>query len=114
MATGKVVYGTSVNGLGSSYYLVNVNVIIDAGPGATNNISPPNIVSIGNPAGSLSILLPFAATMFGYGYAILATVAVPGATTISIFNGATFLGSLSYNGLPDPTFTGGFAGLAST
>jgi hypothetical protein len=114
LADGTEVNGLSVNGLGFSYSLGNGNVIIDGGPGATNNISPPNIVSIGNPAGSLSILLPFAATMFGYGYAILATVAVPGATTISIFNGATFLGSLSYNGLPDPTFTGGFAGLAST
>jgi hypothetical protein len=114
LADGTEVNGLLVNGLGFSYSLGNGHVIIDGGPGPTNNISPPNIVSIGNPTGSLSILLPFAATMFGYGYAILATVAVPGATTISIFNGATFLGSLSYNGVPDPTFTGGFAGLAST
>ena len=39
---------------------------------------------------------------------------LPAATTISIFNGATFLGALSYNGVPDPSFTGGFAGILST
>jgi len=31
-----------------------------------------------------------------------------------LFNGTTNVGSLSYNGVPDPTFTGGFAGIQST
>ena len=35
-------------------------------------------------------------------------------TTISLFNGATAVGSMSYNGLPDPVFIGGFAGIQST
>jgi len=33
---------------------------------------------------------------------------------MSVFDGPTFLGSLSFAGAPDPIFTGGFAGLAST
>jgi len=35
-------------------------------------------------------------------------------TTISIFSGATPLGTLSYTGAPDPAFTGGFAEIQST
>jgi len=89
-------------------------VIIDGGPGTTNNIAPPNIVSVGDNSGTLSMLLPSPATMFGYGYAILTTSPVADATTISVFSGATLLGSLSYAGLPDPQFTGGFAGIQST
>ena len=60
------------------------------------------------------MFLPTAATMFGYGYAILSGSAVANAPTISLFSGATPLGTLSYNGVPDPTFTGGFAGIQST
>ena len=52
--------------------------------------------------------------MFGFGYAILNTIAVPNATTISLFNGATPVGSRAYDGAPDPAFTGGFAGIQST
>ena len=89
-------------------------MVIDGGPGPTNNIAPPNIVSIGNDTGTLTLMLPSLVDTFGYGYAILNTVAVPNATAIALFNGATPVGTLSYNGVPDPTFTGGFAGIFST
>ena len=92
----------------------NGQLQIDGGPGTTNNIVPPNIVSVGNNTGVLSMTLPSLADMFGYGYAVLNTVAVTAATTISLFSGATPVGSLSYNGVPDPVFTGGFAGIQST
>jgi hypothetical protein len=58
--------------------------------------------------------LPSAANMFGYGFAILSLADVAAATTMSVFDGPTLLGSLSFAGAPDPIFTGGFAGLAST
>ncbi|MEP6602244.1 MAG: PEP-CTERM sorting domain-containing protein [Nitrospirota bacterium] len=114
LADGTEVNGLSVGGFQFSYSLGNGQLVIDGGPGTTNNIAPPNIVSTGNSTGILTILLPSTATAFGYGYAILNTIAVTNATTISVFNGATALGSLSYNGVPDPTFTGGFAGIQST
>ena len=111
---GTEVNGLIVGGVLFNYSLGNGNVIIDGGPGVTNNINPQNIVSVGNPTGILTLLLPGLATTFGYGYAILNTIPVPNATTITLFSGATNVGSLSYNGLPDPTFTGGFAGIQST
>ena len=115
--------GTEVNGLTASGALFNYMVggsplngavVIDGGPGTTNNITPPNIVSVGNNSGTLTIALPNTASIFGYGYAILTTVSVANATTISLFSGSTSVGSLSYNATPDPTFTGGFAGIQST
>jgi hypothetical protein len=87
-------------------------VIIDGGP--PNDISPPNIVSVGLDTGILRLALPSFVDTFGYGYAILNISGVANATTINLFTGATNVGSLSYNGVPDPTFTGGFAGIQST
>ncbi len=107
IADGTEVNGLTTGGLTFGYSLGAGQLITDAGPGITNNIAPPNIVSIGNPSGVVTILLPFATDMFGYGYALLSTVAVAAATTISIFNGATPLGTLSYDGVVDPVFTGG-------
>ncbi|MFN0104926.1 MAG: PEP-CTERM sorting domain-containing protein [Bryobacteraceae bacterium] len=114
LADGTEVNGLSVGGVLFSYSLGNGMVIIDGGPGITNNVAPPNIVSIGNPGGVLTLTLPGFFDTFGDGYAILNTVAVLNATTINLFSGATNVGSLSYNGVPDPTFTGGFAGIQST
>jgi hypothetical protein len=114
LSTGTEVNGLTISGDMFTYSLGNGQVIIDGGPGATNHINPPNIVSVGNDTGTLSLLLSSPATMFEYGYAILNTSTVVNATTISVFSGATLLGSLSYTGAPDPTFTGGFAGLEST
>ena len=114
LADSTEVNGLTVSGVLFSYSLGNGKVIIDGGPGITNHITPPNIVSVGNNTGILTMFLPSPATMLGYGYAILNTAAVANAATISVFSGATLLGSLSYNGVPDPTFTGGFAGIQST
>jgi PEP-CTERM motif len=114
LADGTEVNGLSVGGVQFAYSLGNGMVVIDGGPGITNNINPPNVVSVGNSSGILTMTLPAPATLFGYGYAILNTAAVTNATTITLFSGATNVGSLSYNAAPDPGFAGGFAGIQST
>lgn len=106
--------GLTVGGLTFSYSLGNGNVIIDGGPGITNNVAPLNVVSIGVASGILGVALPGPSTMFGYGYALLATGTVAAGTTINLFNGTTNVGSLSYLATPDPDFPGGFAGISST
>jgi PEP-CTERM motif-containing protein len=111
---GTEVNGLTVDGVLFGYSLGNGQVIIDGGPGITNTIDPPNIVSIGDPSGIVTMMLPASATLFGYGYAILSDVPVANATTITLFSGATNVGALSYDGVPDPLFTGGFAGIEST
>ena len=111
---GTEVNGLSVGGVLFSYSLGNGSVVIDGGPGVTNNINPPNVVSGGNPSGVVRLTLPGFFDMVGYGYAILNVTAVSNATTINLFSGTTNVGSLSYNGVPDPFFTGGFAGIQST
>lgn len=111
---GVDVHGLSVDGLTFSYSLGSGQLIIDGGPGITNSVAPPNVVSIGNPTGILGVALPGLSSMFGYGYALLSSGTVPEGTTISLFNGTTNVGSMSYTAIPDPNFPGGFAGIAST
>jgi len=110
--------GTDVNGLVVSgvqfNYSLGDQVIIDGGPGITNNINPPNVVSNGDPTGMMKLSLPGPETRFGYGYAIATTGFVADATTIALYNGNVFVGSLSYDGDSDPDYTGGFAGIQST
>src|SRR5262249_25384233 len=114
LPSGLEVNGLTVAGINFSYSLGNGQVIIDGGPGTTNNITPPNIVSVGNNTGILTLTLPSLVDTFGYGYAILSGAAVANATTIALFSGVTPVGSLSYNSTPDPLFSGGFAGIQST
>lgn len=120
LADGTEVNGLTVNGIHFNYLIggtpTNGQVVIDGGPGVTNNISPPNIVSVpsGNNAGTLMLTLPTSASALGYGFAVLSTGSLPAATTITLFNGTTNVGSLSYPGAHDPNFTGGFAGIEST
>jgi hypothetical protein len=114
VADGTEVNGLSVDGILFQYSLGNGQVHIDGGPGATNNITPPNIVSIGNNSGVLTMTLPSLVDTFGYGYALLSSGTIPDGTMLSLFNGATPVGSLSYIATPDPTFPGGFAGIQST
>ena len=114
LADGTEVNGLIIDGIKFSYSAGSSQLIIDGGPGITNNIEPPNIVSIGNNTGVLTLLLPSSVDTFGYGYAILNNAAVANATAISVFGGATLLGSQSYNGSPNPDFAGGFAGIQST
>ena len=114
LADGTEVNGLNFGGLVFGYSLGNGELVIDGGPGVTNNVNPQNIVSLGNPAGILTINLGGSVNTFGYGYAVLNTIAVANATTITLFDGLTNVGTLSYNGVPDPLFTGGFAGIFST
>jgi hypothetical protein len=112
---GTEVNGLTVDGILYSYSLGNGHLLINGGPGFTNNVSPPNIVSMfGSNTGILTLTFPTSISVFGYGYAVLSTGAVANATTITLFNGATNVGSLSYNSVPDPLFSGGFAGIQST
>jgi len=72
------------------------------------------LVSLSDPNGvALVVSLPNLSTQFAYRYAINAQVSVPTATTIELFAGSTPVGNISFTGIPDPTFTGGFAGVAS-
>lgn len=114
LPTGTEVNGLTVGGILFNYSLGNGHVIIDGGPGVTNNVSPQNIVSIGNPTGILTLTLSGLTTQLGYGYAVLSVAPVASATTITLFNGVTNVGSLAYNGVLDPIFAGGFAGIQST
>lgn len=114
LADGTEVNGLSVGGVLFNYSLGNGEVVIDGGPGVTNNITPPNVVSIGNNAGSLTLTLGGLFDVFGYGYAISGAGSVVSATTITVFSGAANVGTLSYDGVLDPDFTGGFAGIQST
>ena len=114
LADGTEVNGLTVGGILFNYSLGNGQVIINGGPGITNNVSPQNVVSVGNNTGILTLTLSGLSNTFGYGYAILSAGPVASATTITLFNGVTNVGSLAYNGLPDPIFTGGFAGIQST
>jgi hypothetical protein len=108
------VNGLTVDGILFQYSLGNGHVFIDGGPGPTNNITPQNIVSTGNNTGVLTMTLPSMVDTFGYGFAVLGTGTIPNGTIISLFNGATPVGSLSYAATPDPNFPGGFAGIQST
>jgi hypothetical protein len=106
---------TDANGLGLDGVLFQVTkngpstngiVVVDGGPGTTGNITPPNLVSIADLDGvALIVSLPNLVTQFGYGYAILAEISVPAATTIDLFAGSTPLGSISFTGIRDPIFT---------
>jgi len=88
-------------------------ILSTGGPGVSNNVSDPSLVSVGNPAGVLTLTLPGSYTLFGFGYALLAADNIANAVSVTAFNGATNLGSVSYNAGVDPIFTGGFAGLQS-
>ena len=118
LATGTEVNGLTVNGITYHYLLgavpTNGQVIIDGGPGVTNHVDPPNIVSVGDNSGTLMLTLPSLTTGIGYGFAVLSQSVLANATTITLFNGTTNVGSLSFGGSPDPLFSGGFAGISST
>jgi hypothetical protein len=111
--------GTEVNGLTTGgvtfgYSLGDGNVEIGSGPGETNNVNPPLIVATGDPSGDLTLLLPGYYTMFGYGFVLLFDSDLADATRITLFDGSTSVGTLSYDAEVDPLFAGGFAGIQST
>lgn len=118
VAAGTAVNGLFVDNVGFQFTINGIQAsaaFIDGGPGITNNITPPDIVSNeGNAGATLTVMLPTPARVFGYGYAINNVGFVPNATYVELFNGTTSLGIVSFDGKPDPTFTGGFAGVFSS
>ncbi len=116
LAIGTEVNGLTVDGILFQYSLGNGRVALGVGPNTTNNINPPAIVSNAgnNNSGVLTMTLPSSVDTFGYGYALQGTGTILNGTIISLFDGATPVGSLSYTATPDPTFPGGFAGIQST
>ena len=115
--------GTPINGLTIKGFTFSENTpqalaTSGGGPGPTNHISPPEALQLlgtFNPATyALTVTMPGAVTSFGFGFAILDLAPTANALTITLFNGATNLGSLTYAGSPDPMFDGGFAGIGST
>ena len=105
-----------VGGILFEYSLGNGRVAINVGPNTTGNINQPAIVSNpgANNSGVLTMTLPFFVDTFGYGFALQGTGTIPDGTILSIFAGATPLGSLSYTATPDASVPGGFAGIRST
>lgn len=114
LADGVEVNGLVLSGIAFSYSLGSGEVLIDGGPGITNNVNPQNAVSVGNPNGVLTVVLPGFFDLFGFGYALLTSGVVTNATTITAFSGATTIGSLAFTANNDATFSGGFAGIQST
>jgi hypothetical protein len=108
------VHGLTIGGLTFGYSLGAGQVSIATGPGPTNNMSDPNVITLGDASGTLTISLAAPAVQFGYAFALLSGTPVPQGTTAELFSGATSVGSLSFDGLPDPTFAGGYAGIQST
>ena len=120
--------GTEINGLmvdpavgpGGAilfeYSLGNGRVSVNVGPNTTNNINQPAIVSNpgANNSGVLTMTFPSLVDLFGYGYALQGTGTILNGTTLSLFDGATPVGSLSFNAMPDLVVPGGFAGIRST
>jgi len=116
VALGTPINGTTIKGFLFSENLPNATTD-NSGPGPTNHISPPEALSGGGFFAAtyvLTITMPALATSFGFGFAILDFAPTANALTITLFNGATNLGSLTYAGVLDPVFAGGFAGIGNT
>ena len=111
-------FGAEVNGLshGGFQFLYSLgagHVFVSGGPGATNHVTDPSVVSTGNNTGVLTIIMPTLSNGFGFGFALLTGAALPFGVSVTALNGATSLGTLLYGSAPDPLFTGGFAGIQS-
>lgn len=114
---GANVNGLTTGGLTFAYLVDGVpsdTVFVGVGPGITNNLPADKPVSNGIPTGTIVVTLPNRVTHFGYGFAVLAGGTLANATSMTVFNGGTSIGSLSFGAAPDPMFSGGFAGLRST
>jgi len=72
---------------------------VDGVLGNTNNIAPPNTLSVRDNAGTLTLALRGTETLFGYGYAILTS------HLWKLFSTLAF---------KSPRFPGGFPGIEST
>ena len=114
VALGTPLNGLTINGFTFAETISNTT-LFNGGPGNTNDITQPSALGSGNPTGEIiTVTMPGLMSEFGFGYADLEIGTDPNAVTITLFDGAANLGSLSYTGAPDPTFTGGFAGIESS
>ncbi|MDX2503758.1 MAG: PEP-CTERM sorting domain-containing protein [Gammaproteobacteria bacterium] len=115
----EVPIGTALNGLTINGFTFSETIsntfVSNIGPGNTSNITQPSALGNDNPVGEIiTIAMPSLMSEFGFGYALLAVGTVLDDVTITLFNGAIDLGSLTYSASPDPSFPGGFAGIGST
>ena len=112
---GSEVNGLIVDGITFSWSLGDGKLIVTGPFPPTNNISGNAISkSLGPSTGILALTFPSLVDAFGFGFEIMNASVVPNATTISLFNGAVPVGTLSYSAAPDPQNSGGFAGILST
>ena len=118
---GEVSMGTAIHELMIKGFTFSENIpgatVSADGPGTTINLTSPSAQSGGgySPASYvLTVTMPAATTQFGFGFAILDFVPTANAVTITVYNGAANLGSITYPGTPDPSFDGGFAGIGSS
>ena len=118
----EVANGTAINGVTIKGFSFSENIPVaftsaGGGPGNTNHIDGSMALQTGPGYNSatyrLTIQMPGSSTSFGFGFAILSG-ATPNAVTITLFDGATNVGAITYPGVLDPTFAGGFAGIGST
>jgi len=116
LAIGTDVSGLTLDGILFQYSLGSGRVAIGIGPNTTVNINPPAVVSNpgANNSGVFTMTLPSLIDTFGYGYALQGTGTILNGTILSLFDGATLVGSLSYTATPDLIVPGGFAGIRST
>jgi len=113
--SGTEVNGLIVDGITFSWSLGDGKLVVTGPLPPSNNISGTAISkSLGPSSGILTLTFPSLIDLFGYGFEIMNGGVVPNATTISLFDGAVPVGSLSYGAAPDPQNSGGFAGIEST
>lgn len=110
------VNGLSINGFTFTENIPNLFTASSAaGPNPANNLSGDRAVSgLGLPSGyMLTVSLANPALSFGFGFALQSLSGAANAVTLTLFSGATNLGSLSFAANPDPNFAGGFAGVGN-
>ena len=118
---GADVQGLTVDGITFAYTSSGPNTpsaIIDGGPGTTNHITPPNVVSEdGNPSSTDALTMTFAQpqNLLGYGFALLDGSTISSGSTVTLYDSSNnLLGSITVGAAPDPNFAGGFLGVLST
>ena len=117
VANGTFINGQTIKGFGFAETTQVTFTGTAGGPGNTNHLQLPIAFNNGgfNPATFvLTATMPGLSSSFGFGFAINTFAVTANALTITLFDGATNVGSLVYAGSPDPSFSGGFAGIGST
>jgi len=121
---GEVSISTAIQNQTIKGYTFSENVAnavtSNLGPGTTLNLNGVSLQSGGGFSAAnyvLTVTMPIPVQGFGFGFSILDPtfpLVVANAVTITVFDGLTNLGSITYPGTPDPSFLGGFAGVDST